>query len=111
MITFKYGPGTTGRNPDMGFASTLRRLREAAGLSQADLARVAGVPARSIQNWEQGRVQPRLAVLAKLAAALGVDVAELLVADDRPDARRPRGRPAKPKDEKPKPKRPRKKGG
>jgi transcriptional regulator with XRE-family HTH domain len=62
----------------MGFPDTLQRLREKAGLSQSELAEKAGVPVRSIQNWEQGHRQPRAPALLPLAQALGVSVESLL---------------------------------
>ena len=33
-------------------------LREAAGVSQSEFARLIGVPVKTLQNWEQGRTQP-----------------------------------------------------
>jgi transcriptional regulator with XRE-family HTH domain len=39
----------------MSFGTHLRTLREAAGLSRADLARRAGVPASTLRNWEGDR--------------------------------------------------------
>jgi transcriptional regulator with XRE-family HTH domain len=56
----------------------LRRFREAAGLSQAQLAERAGLSVRSIQNWEQGQRTPRAALLLPLAQALDVGLAQLL---------------------------------
>jgi transcriptional regulator with XRE-family HTH domain len=52
--------------------STLRRLRERAGLSQEELAAKAQVSRASIQNWEADRRAPRRAPVRRLAAALGV---------------------------------------
>ena len=87
---------STTRGVVMGFASNLRRAREAAGLSQAALADRAGVPLNSVQNWEQGVTRPRLEALPRLADALGVGL-DALAADVRsPDESRPRGRPRKP---------------
>jgi transcriptional regulator with XRE-family HTH domain len=91
----------------MGFGSTLRRLREAVGLSQAELAERAGISVDSIQNWEQGRSSPRLEALPVLATALNVDVASLIADVSAPETKRPRGRPAKPKPTEPNTKRPR----
>jgi transcriptional regulator with XRE-family HTH domain len=52
----------------------LRRLREAAGMSQTDLARAAGIPIGSLRNWEQDRRIPRLDAAASLAAAMHVSL-------------------------------------
>src|SRR5688500_9552069 len=51
----------------------LRRLREAAGLSQAELARAAGVQTTTVGGWESGRT----GMSARAADALDVDPAEL----------------------------------
>lgn len=51
----------------------LRPFRERAGLSQAELARRAGVPQPSISRYETGTAPTvRLEHLARLAAVLGV---------------------------------------
>jgi transcriptional regulator with XRE-family HTH domain len=55
----------------------LKKLRAAAGLSQSQLARAAGVPVATLKNWEQGRRQPLLGAACKLADALGVGLDEL----------------------------------
>ena len=55
----------------------LQRLRQAAGLSQPQLAEAAAVPVASLRNWEQGRRLPQLDAAARLASALGVSLDEL----------------------------------
>lgn len=62
----------------MAFKENLRRVREAAGLTQGQAAGKAGVPFRSYQNWELGVREPRLEALAALAAAFGVSADELI---------------------------------
>lgn len=57
--------------------STLRHTR---GLTQAGVARAAGLPRSTIANLESGLGNPSLAVLVKVSAALGVPVDELLAA-------------------------------
>jgi DNA-binding XRE family transcriptional regulator len=60
------------QTPDAPLAERLRAYRVAAGLSQAALARRAGVAARVVVYLETGRrTGPRPATLAKLAAVLG----------------------------------------
>jgi transcriptional regulator with XRE-family HTH domain len=58
----------------MSFGQHLRGLREGAGLSRAELARRAGVPAGTLRNWEADRGFPGLPALIRLAGALGVPV-------------------------------------
>jgi transcriptional regulator with XRE-family HTH domain len=55
----------------------LRGLREAAGLSRAELARKASVPASTLRNWEGDRGMPGLPAALRLAAALGVPFTSL----------------------------------
>jgi transcriptional regulator with XRE-family HTH domain len=55
----------------------LKALREAAGLTQARLARRSGVPLGSVRGYEQGVRTPGLDQAAKLARALGVSLDEL----------------------------------
>jgi putative transcriptional regulator len=64
----------------MRFADMLREVREKAGLSQSALAERAGLPVRSIQNWEQGHRTPRALAVLTLAKALGVGPGQLLLA-------------------------------
>jgi transcriptional regulator with XRE-family HTH domain len=60
------------------FATNLRRLRHAKGLSQDDLAYEAGVSRSYLSRIEKGVFFASLKVLGKLAAALEVEPAELL---------------------------------
>jgi transcriptional regulator with XRE-family HTH domain len=76
-------------------AERLKRMREAAGLSQAGLARRAGVPLRTYQEWEYARRTPLLSAAVKLAAALGVSVDELAGVVEWPPARRKGGKGGK----------------
>lgn len=60
--------------------NNLKRIREAAGLSQAQLATAAGVPKRTIESYEQGERDIRkgqAAVVTAIAEALKVDITEL----------------------------------
>jgi transcriptional regulator with XRE-family HTH domain len=56
---------------------TIQEFRLARGLSQSQLAAAAGVPFRSLQNYEQGHRTVPLAAAARLADALGVTLDEL----------------------------------
>ena len=56
----------------------VRELREAAALTQEDLAHQAGISTSTLSRIERGTYQPRLDTLGKLARALDVPVAGLL---------------------------------
>ena len=56
---------------------SLRLLREARGLSQRSLARLAGLSFRTLQLLESGRHDPRWSSVVKLARALGLKPGEL----------------------------------
>jgi transcriptional regulator with XRE-family HTH domain len=60
------------------FATNLRRLRHAKGLSQDDLAYEAGVSRSYLSQIEKGVFFASLKVLGRLATALEVEPAELL---------------------------------
>jgi transcriptional regulator with XRE-family HTH domain len=95
----------------MGFKDNLRRLREAAGLTQTAMAEKAGVPFRSYQNWEAGVREPRIQALAALAAAVGVTVDELIREPPGADPGQPARKGAAGGGAPPKKPRDRKKGG
>jgi transcriptional regulator with XRE-family HTH domain len=62
----------------------LKRLREAAGLSQDRLARASGLPAGTLRCWEYDRREPKLLAAAKLAVGLGVSLDVLAGIEDKP---------------------------
>src|SRR5215475_15119136 len=67
---------------EQGFASRLKSLREQAGLSQAELADLAGMNRFGVAKLEQGVREPSWATVQALARALGVEVGEFVVPDD-----------------------------
>jgi transcriptional regulator with XRE-family HTH domain len=60
------------------FATNLRRLRHAKGLSQDDLAYEAEVSRSYLAQLEKGTYYASLKIVGRLADALGVEAAELL---------------------------------
>jgi transcriptional regulator with XRE-family HTH domain len=84
----------------VNFGETLSKLRERAGLTQASLAKKAGLSLRTIQGWEQGRRSPVSPDFFRLVRALGVDCTAF-AADAEQDRRagadaKARGGPRKP---------------
>jgi len=54
-----------------GFAAVIRAARQAAGLSQTDLASRVGVAASTVGQWERGQVIPTLPLYCELISVLG----------------------------------------
>ena len=50
----------------------LSKAREAAGLSQQDLANIMGVPRGYITYWENGQREPKIEQIIKLSEVLNV---------------------------------------
>jgi transcriptional regulator with XRE-family HTH domain len=73
----------------MSFGGHLKALRQGAGLSRAELAQRASVPAGTLRNWEGGRGFPALAACLRLAAALGVPVERLAEGVEDPAGEEP----------------------
>jgi transcriptional regulator with XRE-family HTH domain len=70
----------------------LQHLRLAAGLTQEELARRAGLPVWSLRNWEHDHRLPGLLPVYKLAKALGVPMEELAVCALQAQSRHRRSR-------------------
>ena len=68
-------------------ARNLASLRQVRSLTQEALAKAAGLPRSTIANLESGDGNPSLAVMAKVAAALGTSIDEL-IASPRAKVRR-----------------------
>jgi transcriptional regulator with XRE-family HTH domain len=78
------------------FGARLRELREAARLTQKELAAQSGVPQANIARWEQGTRTPLVVAIPPLAEALGVPVAALFEPpSSEAEGRRKPGRPPK----------------
>ncbi len=58
--------------------SRIRALREARAITQAQLARVAGISRPTLANYEAGRQTMTVRALDAIARALGVDLDELV---------------------------------
>ncbi len=56
----------------------LKRIREQKGVSQVDISKSLGVSRGFVSNIENGKTNPTLATITKLAKAVGVSAGELL---------------------------------
>jgi transcriptional regulator with XRE-family HTH domain len=62
----------------MSLGRRLRELREAAGLSQDQIASIAGVSRNAVSQWESDKTRPSTSRLGLIARTLNVAVEELL---------------------------------
>lgn len=62
----------------MSIASNIKRLRIDAGLSQAELGKIAGVTDKAVSTWEAGQKTPRMGAVEKMAAYFGVAKSAIL---------------------------------
>jgi len=66
-------------HPASGFLpEALKRAREAAGMSRAELAEVVGGNRMAVYRWETGARTPQVSTVALLARAVGVDPSDLI---------------------------------
>ena len=65
-------------NESAKLGKNLKRIRIAKGISQGEIGRILGVDKGFISNIENGKTNPTLATITKLAKALGVSSDELL---------------------------------
>ena len=61
----------------MEMPEVIRRRRAELDMSQADLAKAAGVDVHQIRRYESGQQQPTLSVAVAIAEALGISISEL----------------------------------
>lgn len=66
----------------MKFAEQLKKLRQAQGLSQEDVATHLYVTRQAVSKWENGDGTPDLSTLVQLADMLGVSLDELVLATE-----------------------------
>ena len=58
--------------------TTIRQLREARNMTQAELAGKLGVSSKTVSKWETAKGLPDITLLQPLAQALGISVIELM---------------------------------
>ena len=66
------------QNESAKLGSNLKKIRTKKGITQGDIARALKVGRGFISTIENGKTNPTLATIAKLAKAVGVSVDELL---------------------------------
>lgn len=73
---------TTATTPKWTTGDRLRKAREHAGITVADMAATLGVTRNTITNYEHDRTSVTVDALRRYAAATGVDAAWLLAPED-----------------------------
>lgn len=63
-------------------ARNIKKLRELKGLSQKELCAASGVPQGQYSRIENGKVEPAVSTLEKLAGVFEVSVSEFFKSDD-----------------------------
>ena len=65
-------------NESEKLGENLKRIRTAKGISQGEIGRILEVDKSFVSNIENGKTNPTLSTIVKLAKALGVSSDELL---------------------------------
>lgn len=56
----------------MAMAGNIKKLRKIFGVTQSELARIAGVTENAVSKWENGYADPRMGAIEKMAACYGL---------------------------------------
>ena len=62
----------------MSIGQNIKRLRLHYGLSQKDLAMIAGVKHTTVSAWENNRIDPRMGAIQKIADHFGIKKSEII---------------------------------
>ncbi len=65
-------------NESEKLGKNLKRIRLSKGISQGQIGRILEVDKSFISNIENGKTNPTLSTIAKIAKAIGVSVGELM---------------------------------
>lgn len=66
------------KSESVKLGKNLKCIRAEKGITQGDIVRTLGVSRSFVSNIENGKTNPTLATIAKLAKAVGVSVDKLL---------------------------------
>lgn len=77
------GTTTFEAEPALAFGKAVRAARVEQGIAQEELAALAGIERSHMGKIERGEHMPTLALILKIAAALRISSAELMVATER----------------------------
>ena len=66
------------KNEAIRLGQNLKRIRIKKGITQGDIVRTLGVSRSFISNIENGKTNPTLATITKVAKAIGVSIDKLI---------------------------------
>ncbi len=66
------------KSESVKLGKNLKRIRVGKGITQGDIVRALGISRSFVSNIENGKTNPTLSTISKLAKALGVTTDELL---------------------------------
>ena len=61
----------------MKIGEKIKSIRKAKGMTQKEFADIVGLSIATIQGYEQGKYQPKIETIDKIAHALNIDISEL----------------------------------
>lgn len=67
----------------MKISESIKRLREEYGITQAELAKIAGVTNKAVSTWEMGTAEPRMGAIQKIADHFGMKKSEIIEWSER----------------------------
>jgi repressor LexA len=59
----------------------IKKLRESMGMTQADIADIAGVSGQAVSNWELGTKIPRMGYIQRIADHFGLKKSDIIEGD------------------------------
>lgn len=64
-----------------GIGQRIKELRENAGMTQAEIGKIAGVSNKAVWTWENGTALPRMGALQRIADRFGVSCSWIIEGD------------------------------
>lgn len=62
----------------MGISENIRKLRDRYGLTQQELADIAGVTNKAVSAWESGLSEPRMGAIEKMATRFKIKKSNII---------------------------------
>lgn len=62
----------------MDISSNIKKLRDRYGLTQQELAEIAGVTNKAVSSWESGASEPRMGAIEKIAKRFNIKKSNII---------------------------------